>query len=111
VQTILLIDAEFDATCVKPMQNITGGESEVVDIWPYFDAIPPSDLQPFSMNESNVQFVYRSGDNRFDHVLIPTSTKNVYLVIVVDLNKCAVFGHHVLNLNEKYGIESPPGPN
>ncbi len=33
-----------------------------------------------------------------------TKTKNVYLVVVVDLIANAVHGHHLLDLNEQYGL-------
>jgi hypothetical protein len=78
-----------------------------VDVWAYVDTIPVRDFGDFTIGANDVMAVRRTGDRRYDHVLIPTETKNVFLVIVVDLTADAVFGHHVLNLNEKYGLETP----
>jgi hypothetical protein len=107
MRTRRLHDREFHVTLVEPMRNITGTEREVIDVWPYFDAILPVDLHPFSIDDPQVELVYRAGNDRYDHVLIPTRTNNVYLVIVVDLFLKEVVGHHVLNLNDKYGVPTP----
>lgn len=89
------------------MVDITGREDTaspegVLDVIPYVDAIPSTDLQSHTLHD--VEYVYRSSDNRFDHVIFMTDTKNVYLVVVVDLNADRVRGHHILDLNEKYGV-------
>ena len=93
---------------VDPMTALSD-EDDVgeVEIWSYISAIPESDFDGFTIGDNDVMAVRRTGDRRYDHVLIPTETKNVFLVIVVDLSSKAVFGHHVLNLNDKYGLETP----
>ena len=108
--TNLLTDEAFHATMVDPMKPVTQCvEEEACDIWQYIKAIPEADFAGYSIGENDVEMVRRTGDQVFDHVLIPTNTKNVYLVIVVHLLNNAVFGHHLLNLNEKYGLETPSG--
>lgn len=105
--THLLTDEAFHSTFVDPMHAPPeSGEDEFVDIWPYVEAIPEADFAGFSIADNDVEMVRRTGDKKYDHVLIPTSTKNVYLVIVVDVPNRLVFGHHLLNLNEKYGLET-----
>ena len=105
----LLDDASFHATFGDRMRDVTRDQSiEPVDIWPYVDRIPRDDLGPFTIGGQDVEYVYRTSDARFDHVLIPTKTKNVYLAIVVDLQARRIYGHHVLNLNEKYSLPTPP---
>ncbi len=89
-----------------PADNDDAG---AVDIWQYIDSIPESDFDGFSIGDNDVQMVRRTGDLKYDHVLIPTETRNVYLVLVVDLAGEFVFGHHLLNLNHKYGLETPEG--
>ena len=83
--TRLLTNIEFRATCAQPMQNITGQDDNVLDIWPYVDAVPISDLQGHIVHDRFVEYVYRTPDARFDHVLVMTKTKNVYLAVVVDM--------------------------
>lgn len=111
IVTHLLTDDVFHSTMVDPMKAPPEyGEEEPCDIWQYIEAIPESDFAGFSIAGSDVERAYRTGDHKYDHVLIPTKTKNVYLVVVVDLSLHRVFGHHVLNLNEKYGLDTPePG--
>jgi hypothetical protein len=107
--TRLLDAAAFHATFGGRMRDVTREQSaDAADIWPYVDAVPDADLAPFGIAGADVESVYRTGDDRFEHVLIPTSTNNVFLVVVVDLRAGDVHGHHVLNLNEKYGLPTPP---
>jgi hypothetical protein len=87
------------------MQNVTTAATDVIDIWPYVDAVPADDLAGFSVYDQFVEAVYRSDDGRFEHVLVMTRTKNVFLVVVVDLANNRIFGHHLLDLNEEYGLK------
>lgn len=105
--TNLLTNEAFHATIVDPMKAPAECEEGACDIWQYVEAIPESDFGEYCIGDNDVETVRRTGDQKFDHVLIPTNTKNVYLVIVVVLSNNRVLGHHVLNLNEKYGLETP----
>lgn len=100
------------ATFGDRMLNITGKEDSVtpdgvIDVIPYVDAIPQRDLLPHVLHDHFVEYVYRSSDNRFDHVLFMTKTENVYVVVVVDLQVNEIHGHRLLDLNEEYGITEP----
>ena len=106
ITTRLLEEDEFRAMFKEPMENVTGQDSNVLDIWPYVDAVPISDLEGHILHNRFVECVYRTPDARFDHVLVMTKTKNVYLAVVVDLEQDAVHGHHLLDLNRLYGIMS-----
>jgi hypothetical protein len=97
-----LDEIEYKKT-LKPMRDITGIEKDVLDIWPYVDAIPAADLHGHELDDF-VEYVYRTKDGEFDHVLLMTRTKNIYVVIVVDLLRDRVHGHHLLDINEKYGL-------
>ncbi|GGF61668.1 hypothetical protein GCM10007301_21700 [Azorhizobium oxalatiphilum] len=60
------------------------------------------DLVITSLND--VHHVYRDAHGRYDQVLIGTERRNVFLVIVVDLQAQTVFGHVLLDLNKEYGV-------
>jgi len=85
------------------MNDVTDRKLDPIDIWAYVDAVPPSDLQGHAIWDRFIEFVYRTDDNRFDHVLVMTKTKNVYLAVIVDIRRRAVHGHHLLNLIKLYG--------
>ena len=107
MKTKLLSDKEFHATMVDPLcEPPATDDSKPVDIWLYIESIPESDFENHSIGDNDVEMVRRTGDGKYDHVLIPTETKNVYLVILVDIGQGQVHGHHLLNLNQKYGIQS-----
>jgi hypothetical protein len=104
MRTVVLDDETFERTFVAPMRDVSEDSDPVTDIWPYVRAIPAADLLDLTHQREEVAYVYRSGDDQFDHVLIPTRSPNVYLVIVVSRTARAVYGHHLLDLNQKYGL-------
>jgi hypothetical protein len=42
--------------------------------------------------------------NTYDHVLVVTKSKNVYLAVIVDLKRNDILGHRLLDLNQEYGL-------
>jgi hypothetical protein len=104
--TLLSVDA-FRATYAAPMRDVTSEETDVIDIWPYVESVPSADLLGHSIFDEFVEYVYRSADDRFDHVLVMTKTTNVYLAVVVDLIESRIHGHYLLDLNKEYGLEPP----
>ena len=84
------------------MQDVTAEAAPVVDIWQYVDDLDPGTFGTASIG--NVHCVYRDAHNRFDQILIAGGRSNTFLVIVVDRELPAVIGHHLLDLNEKYGL-------
>lgn len=107
--TMLLAEKQFLATFAAPMRNVTGEATNVIDIWPYVESVPPEDLRGHEIYDQFVECVYRDATGRFDHVQVMTKTKNVYLVVVVDLPRDVVHGHHLLDLNKKYGVTGGEG--
>ena len=102
--TSLLSEPAFLATFTAPMRDVTREASNVIDIWPYVSSVRSEDLRGHEVYEQFVEYVYRDASGRFDHVLVMARTKNVYLVIVIDLTRDVIYGHHLLDLNEKYGL-------
>lgn len=99
-----LTEGEFKATMTTKMHNVTETATDVLDIWPYVDSVPANDLEGHTIHEGFVEGVYRNADNSFDHVNVITMTKNVYLVVVVDLAHDSIYGHRLLDLNREYGL-------
>lgn len=104
MKTRLLASDEFKETLVSPMRDVLASATNVIDIWPYVGAVAHSDLFGNEIVDGEVQHVYRNAAGTFDHVLVVTKAKNVFLVVVVDLQKDVVFGHHLLDLNREYGL-------
>lgn len=102
--TTLLNEQEFLETFSAPMREVTEEAINVIDIWPYVASVQVDDLKGQQIYDKFVECVYRDATGRFDHILVMTKTKNVYLTIVVDLLHGRIHGHHLLNLNEKYGL-------
>jgi hypothetical protein len=86
------------------MRDVTDEATDVIDVGPYVASVPVAELCGHRVRE--IELVYRDSKNRYDHVLVATATKNVYLCVVVDLVWQRIHGHHLLDLNEKYGL--PP---
>lgn len=98
---------EFQATYSAPMRDVSATATNVIDIWPYVAAIPAAELFGNTVIDGCVEHVYRNGNDTFDHVLVPTGRKNVFLAVVVDLVRDAILGHHLLDLNLEYGLLPP----
>lgn len=109
MNTTLLDEKQFLATFAAPMRNVTDEPVNVIDIWPYVESVSPDDLRGHEVYDHFVEYVYRDSTGRFDHVQVMTKTKNVYLVVVADLHRDAIYGHHLLDLNEKYGLTGSEG--
>jgi hypothetical protein len=109
MKTTLLDEEQFSATFAAPMRDVTGEATNVIDIWPYVESVPAEDLRGHEIYDHFVEYVYRDATGRFDHVQVVTKTKNVYLTVVVDLQRDAIRGHHLLDLDEKYGVTGGEG--
>ena len=97
---------DYLSTCgAGRMKNVTETSDAVLDIWPYVsEARSGLELSDYAFKNRLVEFVYRSADERFDHVLIPYGVANVYLAIVVDRSEKQIYGHYLVDLNEEYGV-------
>ena len=104
VHTTLLSEDAFLGTFAAPMRDVTQEATNVIDIWPYVASVPVADLRGHQVYDQFVEYVYRDATERFDHVLVMTKTKNVYLTVVVHRAGDRIYGHHLIDLNEKYGL-------
>lgn len=102
----LLNDATFKETFGDRMERILSITEPPFDFWPYFEAIPDEDFEHQDCSEGIVDWVWRSEDGRFEHVLVNSSDdEEAFMVIVIDRTANSVFGHHFLNLKNEYGID------
>jgi hypothetical protein len=97
----------FNDTFQAPMQDVTATAEQLLNIWPYVDAIPLTDLDGFALDD--VAYVYLNPSGNYQHVLIATENKNVFLVIVIDVKWVKIQGYHLLNLIELYGLAEEIG--
>jgi len=100
-----LSEDEFEATWTPKMHDVTANPAPTIDIWPYVEAVLAADLDGHEVWDRFAEYVYRTNDDRFDHVLVMTKSKNVYLAVIIDRELRAVHGHHLLNMNKLYGLE------
>ena len=84
------------------MQDVTETAEQLLDIWPYIDAIPLIDLDGFTLRD--VAYVYLNPTGLYQHILIATEDENVFLVVVLEVLSKKIHGHHLLNLIELYGL-------
>ena len=105
--TQLLSATEFLTTFSAPMRDVLATATNVVDIWPYVAEIPARDFSGNDIVNGCVEHVYRNADGTYDHVLVVTGSRNVFLVVVADLTRNTIIGHHLLDLNRDYGLARP----
>ncbi|MBK1833957.1 hypothetical protein [Roseibacillus ishigakijimensis] len=87
------------------MIRVKINEGPPFDFWPYVEAIPEEDFNGYDCSEGRVEWVWRSEDSRFEHVLISTAEDvNVFMAVVLDRTHSVVVGHRLLDLNTEYGV-------
>jgi len=101
-----LTEKEFKSTFSEKMNNVTNCAEAIVDIWDYVKLLDKSKyyLSNYVIEKELVELVYRNSANTYDQILIPTTKKNIYLIIIVNIKSENIFGHYLLDLNKEYGI-------
>ncbi len=101
-----LTEKEFKSTFSEKMNDVTGSADAIVDIWEYVELLDKENcfLTRDILENGFVEKVYRNSGNKYDQILIPTVKKNVYLIIIVNIDGQNIYGHYLLDLNKEYGI-------
>ena len=101
-----LTEEEYKSTFSEKMNDVTSTAEATVYIWDYVKWLDKLKyhLNMHIITRELVELVYRNSLNTYDHVLIPTSRKNIYLVIIVNIKVEKIFGHYLLDLNKEYGL-------
>ena len=100
----LLTEDEYGATWGPEPAGVGLDDAPPFDFWPYFDSIAKEDFAGHDFSEGRVPHAWQMPGDRYQHVLIACQTPNVFLVIVLDLHTLSVLGHHLLDLNRRYGL-------
>ncbi|MGO1056027.1 hypothetical protein [Crossiella sp. CA198] len=94
----LLTDAEFRAT-IQARPVLVAAEVPAV-VRAYLKSVPHAQRRGFAATPEAVRDMPELG---FRHVLFP-GPRNVFLVVVLEVPAGVVLGHHVLDLNQLYGV-------
>ena len=100
-----LSEAEYLQTFGTPMRKLEPGAEPPFDFWPYFEAIPKADFCDRNCEDGVVDTVYRDPSDRYEHVLVNSEDRNVFMVLVLDRQEGTVHGHRLLDLNKLYGLQ------
>jgi hypothetical protein len=76
MQTLELDEDAFERTFAAPMREVAAEAGPVVDVQPYVEAIPSAERSAIGPL-GDVEYVYRTGDEQFEHVLLATNFENV----------------------------------
>jgi hypothetical protein len=100
-----LSEKEYKETMGSKMTDITETAEPVVDIWAYVkDLVYEKIVSEYAFKNNLVEKVYRNDMFSFDHILLPTSDENIFIVIVVKLGNATILGHYRLNLTKEYSL-------
>ncbi|MFL5241944.1 MAG: hypothetical protein ACJ8FY_07535 [Gemmataceae bacterium] len=102
----LLSHEQYLATFGDTRSRISSDEPVPFDFWPYFETIPPADFEGHDCSATLVEYVWREGSGRFEHVLINSEDPNVFMVVILDRKEGTVYGHRLLDLNKEYGLHT-----
>lgn len=99
-----LSEPEYLATMSEPMRRLASDAGPPFDFWDYFHAIPSSEFGGHDCAAGAVTYVWEHPAGRFQHVLVGSDDKNVFMVLVLDISSRSVLGHKLLDLNREYGL-------
>jgi len=97
---------EYDNTFNAPMRAVDKDANPPIDFWDYFEKIPVDHFEGHDCSAGLVDDAWTDSTGKYQHVLINSENKNIFMVLVIDLSANLVYGHRLLNLNQEYGIKS-----
>ena len=101
-----LSEDEYLATMEPQPEPVDDEQTPPFDFWPYFDALPQAEFGGHDFTAGQVGYAWTMPSGRWQHVLVKDSMDhNTFLVLVLDLTSMEVYGHYLLRLAEKYGLE------
>ena len=101
-----LTENEYLATMSGGMKNVTDTAGGIVDIWEYASNFGVRMLlSDYGYENRIIEAVYENSSCTYQHILLFGLRENVYIVVVVDMQKGEIYGHYYLDLNEKYGLD------
>ena len=101
----MLTDKEYKSTMTPKMVDVTQTAEPIVDIWDYVEKLTVDKIvHEYTFKNNLVEKVYRNQTNTFDHVLLPTPDKDIFIVIIVDLINKNIKGYFRLDLNVEYSL-------
>lgn len=81
----LLSEADYLATMAEPMKRLASDAGAPFEFWDYFEHIPQTDFCGHDCSAGSVTYVWEHPTGRFQHVLVDSTEKNIFMVLVLDL--------------------------
>ncbi|MDG4820988.1 hypothetical protein O7635_03855 [Asanoa sp. WMMD1127] len=100
----LLTESEYRATMDPHPVEVGPDEAPPFDFWDYFESIPQDDCDGHDFSSGTVSYAWTMPATDCQHVLIRCETANVFLVLILDLERDQVLGHYLLDLGNLYGL-------
>jgi hypothetical protein len=101
----LLSREEYVATFGATRSRVDAHDPAPFNFWLYFDMIPEADFEGHDCSAGHVQYVWRE-PVRYEHVLVNSEDRNVFMVLVLDRMEFRVLGHRLVDLKREYGLKS-----
>ncbi|MDR2889736.1 MAG: hypothetical protein LBV33_07860 [Lachnospiraceae bacterium] len=100
-----LTESQFLDTFIGEMTDITETVKVTTDIWAYAaELLPLGILSDQAFEKQLIESVYANSTGSYHHILLFGPSPNNYVAIIVDVNKCSILGHHLLDINGIYSI-------
>jgi hypothetical protein len=107
LERTLLTREQYLATFAGKNSSIDVTNYDANEVWAYVQAVAEDDYAGYSICWGYIPFVYRTSDGAYDHIYASTRTENAFLIVLKDNRSGEIYGHHLLDLNIEYGMESP----
>ena len=100
-----LSNKEFQHTFTPPMRFLEEDEeSSGISLKKYVQKIIRKEKLDTTLKDIEIHYVYHTPDEKYEHILLNYGIKELYMVIVNNLESRKTLGYHILDLIEKYDL-------
>lgn len=98
---------DYKSTMGLKMTDVTQTAIAVIDIWPYYakNLAYENIIPRYVVDNQLVEAVYRNDTASFEHVLLPTISTNIFIVVIIDLLNKKFAGFYRLDLLKEYDLD------
>lgn len=100
-----LSEKEFNDTFTPPMRFFEENEeASGINLKKYVQKIIRKEKLDTTLKDIEIHYVYHTPDEKYEHILFNYGIKELYMIIINDLESRKILGYHILDLIEKYDL-------
>lgn len=96
---------QFKSTFDTEMIEVTEADN-IIEIWSYVEELVKENIvSNYVLEKQLIEMISINSSHTFYHLLLPTADENIFIVIIVEVEKDQIMGHYRLDLEKEYGLK------